>query len=136
MTGFMSDIVPILGPAAAFLAPLLVWMAANARLRHDARKSHADEDATLWQRMANMVDRYGQRADELETQITNLRQRLVETEDKANALTRKVTDLEVRLARWRAYSLALIQQILGAGLTPVNPRDYGIHDHESDRPPR
>ena len=127
----VSEFVPLLGPIAAFIAPLLVWAAANARLRHDARVKHDDKDATLWERMAAMVDRYGKRADELEAQIETLRSRVNTAEAKANALSTKVADLEVTLTRWRAYAVALIQQVRGAGLTPVDPRDYGI----SDEPP-
>jgi predicted nucleic acid-binding Zn-ribbon protein len=128
-----SDFLSILGPLAAFLAPLLVFAAANARLRHDRSRAHATDDAGLWDRMAKMVDRYGARADSLEDALRQLRSRVTTAEDRADVLARKVARLEIAITQWRAYAVALISQVRGAGLTPVNPRDYGITDDPGEQ---
>jgi len=113
------ELLPLLGPLAALAAPLLVYLAARGRLQHDGKRGHAEDERTLWARMAEMVDRYGERADKLE-------ERLKRTERAAARLESRVTRLQGMVRRWREYALALARQMEVAGMTPVRLEAFGL----------
>ena len=122
----LNDIASVAGPIAAVLAPLLVFLAAQNRLRHDRGRSHSADEAGLWERMATMVDRYGKRADELDASMRKLRGDLDAAERRAGSLEAKVLRLTGMVSRWRAYARALARQMEAAGLIPVNLVDFGL----------
>lgn len=126
----LSTALAALGPIGAILAPLLVFLIARQRVKQEAKAGRAADDAGLWERMAAMVDRYGERADELSNDVDKLRERLTATEQKARELQLEVTDLRGTVNRWRAYALALIRQMQAAGITPLDLADYGLGDDD------
>jgi len=107
---------------AALVSPVLVYVVARARLTHED-KTTRDKDA--FERMAALVDRYGKRADELE-------ERVAAAEACTRQLTLEVEELRVLVDRWRAYALALVNQVIGAKVQPLRPEQFGLK-HESDQ---
>jgi hypothetical protein len=119
----VPDFVSILSPIIGLTAPILVYIISRQRLKHDKNKADADEEAGLWERMSAMLDRYGQRADELE-------ERLKSAETTASGLAQEVATLKGSMTRWRNYALALVRQVQAAKLTPLSPTDFGLGDED------
>jgi hypothetical protein len=119
----LPEFLRLLSPLLGLVAPILVYLVSRQRLVHDKRKSEADEEAGLWERMSTMLDRYGTRADELEG-------RLKAAEMKAMNLSQEVATLRGSMTRWRNYALALVRQVQAADLIPLSPTDFGLGDED------
>ena len=118
-----SSLFAFLVPISAVLAPLLIYFASRQKLDHDGKRSHAEDERGLWERMAMMVDRYGRRADDLERE-------LAEVKKAAEKLSGEVSGLRGMMRRWRNYAIALARQMQGAGMTPVAPADFGLDEND------
>lgn len=115
--------VAIIAPFVGLAAPILVYIAARQRLTHDTKRGTAEDEAGLWERMSNMLDRYGKRADELEKKIEM-------TEEHAQQLRLEVSTLRGSMTRWRNYAMALVRQIQSAHMTPLDPGDFGLGEKD------
>jgi hypothetical protein len=115
--------VGIIAPFVGLAAPILVYLAARQRLNREQKKDSAEDEAGLWERMSNMLDRYGKRADELEKKIEV-------TEEHARQLRLEVATLRGSMTRWRNYAMALVRQIQSANLIPLDPADFGLGDDD------
>ena len=118
-----NEWVGIIAPFVGLAAPILIYLAARQRLARDLRKDNAEDEAGLWERMSNMLDRYGKRADELEKKIRV-------TEKHAQELRLEVATLRGSMTRWRNYAMALVRQIQCANLVPLDPVDFGLGDDD------
>lgn len=119
MLEFLTPLAPIVG----LLAPILVYLASRQRLTHDKdREEHAEEN-TLWERMASMLDRYGQRMTELE-------EKCAAHEERQRQMANEFVTIKGQLGRWRAYALALVRQVKAAGVEPLSPIDFGLGDND------
>ena len=118
-----QEIFGLAAPFIGLVAPILIYLAARQRLGHDTRRSAAESEAGLWERMSTMLDRYGKRADELEKKIQI-------TEKHAQELRLEVAILRGSMTRWRNYAMALVRQIQAANLVPLDPADFGLGDDD------
>ncbi len=119
----LEDILSVVTSLAALLAPLFVYLVARARLQHDEGRGRAEDDNTLWERMTTLLNIYSRRADELD-------ERMRAEELRSDDLARSLADLQTQLTRWRAYAVALANQLRGLDVTPVDPRLFGLGDED------
>lgn len=117
------EVVSLIAPFLGLLAPLLVYLAARQKMGREAHRDTAEDENTLWERMTVMMDRYGRRADELEAKFR-------QAEADRAQLTNEVAELRGSMARWKNYAMALVRQIQGANLVPLNPTDFGLGDED------
>jgi hypothetical protein len=116
---FASLAAPFLG----LVAPILIYFATRQRLAHDTRRGTAEDESGLWERMSEMLERYGERADEMEVRVR-------EAEECAHTLRAEIADLRGSMTRWRNYAMALVRQIQAANMTPLDPAGFGLGEDD------
>lgn len=110
-----SDLGAILTFAGVILTTIITTLAVRGKNSSEARKNDAEGEASL---SKATMDFANQIKKNLEDQIASMR---VDNDRKLDNLRERVISLEAENRIYRMHNAMLIEQLVGAGIRPVDP---------------
>jgi len=121
-----ADLAPFLTFAGGIIVTVITTLAIWPKNKSEVRKNDAEGDATL---AKVTMDFTNQVKATLEKQIEDLRE---DSEKKLDGLKERIISLETENRIYRKHNAMLIEQLVGAGIRPVEAPLFGFPPHHDD----